>query len=94
MVKRYVFVQDVTKDDWDALPRNFKAGEFVKEGSDSYGLCRDDMIYGGFETVSCTCDSGQSYFTVPVRFLRTPDGASVRGEYTCAVSFLETYNHF
>jgi hypothetical protein len=67
----FTFTQDVSRTRWHALPRDFKAGEKVHRytGQD-YGCCRDDMRFGGFETVACSLDGGLPFFTVPVKYLR------------------------
>ena len=81
----YVFIRDVSPSDWIALPRAFSRGETVRRGSDSFGLCRDDMRLGGIETVPCSLGekvgSFEKMFTVPVNMLRTPDGKQVVGDY-------------
>lgn len=77
---RYVFARDVDRSEWPALRRSFRRGETVRRMSDQFGLCRDDMMLGGFETVPCTED-GEFVFTVPVSMLTTPDGKSVHGDY-------------
>lgn len=76
----YVFARDVAATEWSALPRDFRAGEIVTRASDSFGLCRDDAQFGGFETVPCTLD-GKRMFTVPVAMLRSAEGHKIMGDY-------------
>ena len=86
----YVFVRDVTPQDWVALPRVFKAGEKVSRSHDMFGLCRDDARMGGVSTVPCTTgdmvvfqdgSKSEKMFTVPVDMLCTPEGKPVYGDY-------------
>jgi hypothetical protein len=80
---KYKFIRDVTPEDWYALPKAFKASEKVFEfiGHD-YGCCRDDMMYGGVETIACCLDPAGPFFTVRVSdIIESETGARVRGEY-------------
>jgi hypothetical protein len=77
----YSFSRDVGPEDWRALPRKFTKGETVARWSGyTYGLDRDDMVYGGRETIPCTLD-GESFFTVPVEFLVSSEGHKPMGDY-------------
>jgi hypothetical protein len=80
----YVFSRDAGPEDWRALPRMFKMGDQVRRftGHD-YGLARDDMMYLGVETISCTEDEdgGTPSFTVPCDYLLTAEGERPMGEY-------------
>jgi hypothetical protein len=80
MPATYKFKRDVSRADWAALPRDFSRGETVTRGSDPFGLCRDDALYGDVETVPCTLD-GSYVFTVPVEMLSEPDGEAIAGDY-------------
>jgi hypothetical protein len=94
--ERYTFKHDVTRvgrglnckeavttKAWCALPRDFRAGEAIyRYRGHTYGLDRDDMVYGGVETIPCTLEpSGDTFFTVPVEFLVDKDGNEPSGDY-------------
>jgi len=89
MRKTYVFVRDVDPSMWRALPRAFKAGETVHRSHDQWGLCRDDAMMGGDETVPCSTgetvtmngEEIEKMFTVPVNMLRDEQGNPVMGDY-------------
>ena len=87
MAKVFKFARDVSPEEWNTLPRAFKAGETVLEfrGYD-YGCVRDDAMYGGFETIACCLDPDGPFFTVPVHMLRDESGARPTGEYTFSVT--------
>lgn len=80
---KFRFARDVSRDEWRALPRDFKAGETIYrfDGHD-YGCARDDMMYGKQETISC-CEivSMNPFFTVPVHMLLDERGNTPRGDY-------------
>jgi hypothetical protein len=83
MVTKYKFATDAGPKDWVALPRDFKAGEeiFRYDGYD-YGCSRDDMTFGGYETISCCLVAGETpFFTVPVNLLLDEDRKKPRGAY-------------
>jgi len=72
---KFRFAKDVGPDDWVALPRPFAAGEgVVKFTGHDYECVRDDLMYGDRETVACSLDGDNPFFTVPVEFLLTEDG--------------------
>lgn len=77
----FTFNRFVGKQEWGALPRDFQEGETVQRfiGHD-YGCSRDDMEYGGFETIPCTLD-GKTFFTVRVEWLRDDENKQPMGEY-------------
>lgn len=78
----YFFRRMVGPTDWRALPRVFKAGEIVERFSGhTYGLDREDMMYLGVETIPCTTDGNEGFFTVPVTMLEDEQGASPSGNY-------------
>jgi len=78
----YFFKKPVGPSDWSALPREFQAGEMVEKFSGhTYGLDRDDLIYLDRETIPCTCDGREGFFTVPVEFLEDEHGKSPMGSY-------------
>lgn len=74
---------DLNDGQWSALPRDFKQGEYLfRFRGHTYGLDRDDMVYGGFETIPmCTQPDSQSFFTVPVAFLVDRQGYEPSGDY-------------
>lgn len=77
-----VFIRDAGPEDWSALPRKFVMGEIVQKFvGHTYGLDRDDMMYFGVETIPCTCDGREGFFTVPVDYLATESGHSPMGTY-------------
>jgi hypothetical protein len=79
----YFFKKPVGPSDWSALPRAFLAGEIVEKFmGHTYGLDRDDMMYGDRETIPCTCDGREGFFTVPVEMLENEAGQSPMGAYT------------
>ena len=80
-MSEFKFKQDVGPGQWHPLPRSFSAGETIhKFSGHDYGLVRDDLLYGGFETVACTED-GKSMFTVPIKYLERTDGKPLTPEY-------------
>lgn len=81
-MRTFTFVRDAGPEDHRALPRVFKMGEQVKEftGHD-YGCARDDMMYGGIESISCSLDGGTPSFTVPVEYLADEAGQQPMGPY-------------
>lgn len=82
MKKTYFFKQPAGPASWSALPRDFKAGEMVEKFTGhTYGLDRDDMMYLGKETIPCTCDGREGFFTVPVELLEDENGKSPMGSY-------------
>jgi hypothetical protein len=82
MTTTYTFARDVTPKDWSALPRAFAKGETVTRfRGHTYGLDRDDMMLGGFETIPCLADGREGFFTVPVEMLLTEDGKRPMGDY-------------
>lgn len=82
MTQQFTFVCFVGKQEWPALPKDFEEGEKVQRflGHD-YGCCRDDMVYGGHETIACSLDGNPPFFTVPVKWLRDDDNKQPMGEY-------------
>lgn len=82
MAKEYFFKETKGKVDWIALPRWFQAGDMVTHFiGHTYGLDRDDLMYGGVETIPCTCAGWEGFFTVPVSMLVDKDGKSPVGAY-------------
>ena len=84
LYKVYSFRQMVGPVDWIALPRVFNPGEKVEKFiGHTYGLDRDDMMYGGVETIPCMemGSNRESFFTVPVKFLEDENGKSPMGDY-------------
>jgi hypothetical protein len=83
MGKTYFFKRFVTANEWGALPRDFKVGEMVEHfQGPTYGLDRDDMMYGNTETIPCLhVDHGGGFFTVPVSMLEDENGKSPIGAY-------------
>lgn len=68
--RTFIFVKTVFPEDYASFSRTWHIGESVEEFSGhTYGLVRDDLMYGGVETVACTEDSGKSFFTVPCEFI-------------------------
>lgn len=85
----FFFKRPVTPKDWSALPREFKAGEIVERFTGhTYGLDRDDMIFGNVETIPCTCAGSNGFFTVPVEMLEDEQGKSPMGAYISRPSLL------
>lgn len=80
---KYVFVRDVLEDEWGPLPQDFKKGDVIYRFSGhDYGCARDDAMYGGRETISCSTAYGVNpFFTVPVEFISLEDGTPVSGGY-------------
>lgn len=80
---KYTFSTDAGPKDWIGLPRQMKAGETIfRWNGHDYGCTRDDMMLGGFETISCSLEEGQfPFFTVPVTLLLDEAGKQPRGEY-------------
>lgn len=78
-----IFVKDVACSEWGAFSRDFKKGETVlRFHGHTYGLDRDDMEYGGRETIPCSFpEDSRVFFTVPVEFLVAEDGSQPRGDY-------------
>jgi hypothetical protein len=79
-----VFVRDVDKNEWPALPRSFKRGEnVIRFRGHTYGLDRDDAIYGGRETIPVRIPDTDkdSFFTCPVEFLADEKGKQPNGDY-------------
>ena len=77
-----VFIRDAGPEDWRALPRKFVMGEIVQKFvGHTYGLDRDDMIFLGKETIPCTCEGSEGFFTVPVEFLAMENGKQPMGAY-------------
>lgn len=73
----------VKRNEWCALPHDFKKGDTIFEftGHD-YGCVRDDAVYGGVETVACSLEAGKNpFFTVPCAFLVDEAGVAPLGEY-------------
>ena len=82
MTQTFFFKHVADPSDWRALPRRFVAGDMVEKFTGhTYGLDRDDMMYGGQETVACTCEGHEGFFTVPVGFLEDENGNRPRGSY-------------
>jgi len=82
MKHAYFFKNPVGPDDWSALPRKFLAGEIVEKFTGhTYGLDRDDLMYLNTETIPCTCEGHQGFFTVPVSMLEDMEGNSPLGAY-------------
>lgn len=82
---KFTLSQDLTPSQWPALPRAFKTGEVLhKFTGHDYGCARDDMMYGGHETIACSLDGETPFFTVPVKYLRTESGEQVMGDYVFA----------
>ena len=82
-MKTFKFVRDAGKDDWVALPHQFKTGETVFEFiGHTYGLVRDDLMYGNRSTVACKLEpNATSFFTVPCEFIVDEHGKHPRCEY-------------
>lgn len=83
MTKTYFFKRAVGPGDWGALPRRFLAGEPVELfNGHTYDLDRDDMIYGGRETIPvCRPGDDGGFFTCPVEFLEDENGVPPAGAY-------------
>lgn len=84
MTEIFIFRRDVTKDEWSALPRAFKRGDKIARfHGHTYGLDRDDAMYGGRETIPCyLLETGDSiFFTVPVEFLVDESGIEPSSDY-------------
>jgi hypothetical protein len=79
----YTFARDCGPLEWIALPRNFKRGETIfRYSGHDYGCARDDMVYGGRETISCCeVENTSPFFTVPVEFIRDEFGKQPMGDY-------------
>jgi len=82
MSKLY-FIRDVLQSEWPALDRDFKEGQEVTQfRGHTYGLDRDDLMYGGRETIPiCRPEEPSSFFTVPVEFLADSNGVQPSGAY-------------
>lgn len=80
----YIIAQDITKEDWRAVPRTMLAGETVYRcEKHDYGCARDDLVYGDRSTISCSenADGDYPFFTIPVEFLLTEAGDHPMGDY-------------
>lgn len=67
----YAFTRDAGPADWPALAREFKIGDRVHryQGHD-LGLTTGDRRLAGVETIACTLDGTEPFFTVPADWLR------------------------
>lgn len=77
-----IFNRDCGPDDWSALPQPFKKGDrLTRFYGHTYGLDRDDLLFGGVSSIPCTLDGHSGFFTVPAEWLTDEHGNPVYGAY-------------
>lgn len=84
MANKLKFILDVGPADWSALPRTFSEGDVVVRFSGhTYGLDREDAIYGKRDTIPCVIPGkeDEGFFTVPAEYLEDENGDRPSGSY-------------